>query len=143
MKPDAQHRYTLWAWRLLLLVLLGLVMRLALAPAPQPPQPDWFENADKLRHASAFALFWWVGMRALPRAGWPLALGLLAYGLSIELAQTLLTTDREASVGDVLADACGLALGWALLRWLGQVRLGALLGQLASHMKTAGNLSGN
>ena len=58
--------------------------------------------------------------------GW-LAVGLLAYGAAIEIAQGTLTTDRDASWADWIADALGLALGH----------------QVASHMNTAGNLSGS
>lgn len=107
-------------WRLLWLAMLAVVMMLALAPSDNT-HPDWFENADKLRHAAAFAAFWWVGLRAFAplsrRRRWALLAVLLAYGAAIELAQALFTDNREASVADWLADACGLAWG-ALAQWV-------------------------
>ena len=114
-------------WRAVWLAMLAGVMALALAPSDNT-HPDWFENADKVRHAAAFAAFWWVGVRAFPsqagRRPWALVAVLLAYGASIEVAQALFTTTREASVADWLADATGLGVGaWAqwvtlaCLRW--------------------------
>ena len=45
-------------------------------------------------------------------ASWPLAIGLLGYGVIIEVAQALVPTDRSASLSDVVADAFGVALAW-------------------------------
>ncbi|WP_310741041.1 VanZ family protein [Ideonella aquatica] len=94
-------------WRALfvgaLLVILWLAVR------PNAGAEDWFDQADKLRHAAAFALLWLVGWRAGAR-GWMLAAGLLVFGGLIEGLQSL-TPDREPSWGDVVADAVGVALG--------------------------------
>jgi len=92
---------------------LGLAVILILALMPASTSPDWFPQADKLRHASAFAVLWLLGMRSrLMRPG-GLSLGLLALGVAIEVAQSF-TPDREPSGWDVLADAVGIALGWRL-----------------------------
>lgn len=115
-----------WIWRALLGGLLVVVWHIALAPVTSH-EPDWFENADKVRHAGAFFVFWCVGAPGFARTRWGwLAVGLLAYGAAIEIAQGTLTTDRDASWADWLTDALGLALGH----------------QVASHMNTAGSLSG-
>jgi VanZ family protein len=98
-------------WRALFALALIGVLVLALIPAS--PGPDWFEHADKLRHAAAFIALWAVGRQARLRPGWTLALGLLGFGIGIELLQAL-TPTRESSLGDVLADAVGIAAG----RWL-------------------------
>lgn len=100
-------------WRALFASALVVILWLALRP--NPGGPDWFDHADKLRHAAAFAALWWVGHRAGAR-GWLLALGLLLFGGLIEGLQSL-TPDREPSLADVAADAVGLALGAAWTRW--------------------------
>lgn len=98
-------------WRGLFVAAVAGVLALALIPAGNGP--DWFAHADKLRHAAAFITLWAIGRRAGLKPSWALALGLLGLGIGIELAQTL-TPHRESSVGDVLADAAGIAAG----RWL-------------------------
>jgi hypothetical protein len=104
------HGSAVWRW--LFAAALAGVMVLALIPGGSGP--DWFENADKLRHAAAFIALWAIGRRAGLQPAWALALGLLAFGISIEIAQAF-TPYRESSVGDVLADVAGIAAGRALL----------------------------
>lgn len=94
-----------WRW----LFATALVIILWLALRPNPGGPDWFDHADKLRHATAFAALWLVGWRAGGR-GWLLGIGLLVFGGLIEGLQSL-TPDREATLADVAADAVGLAVG--------------------------------
>lgn len=86
---------------------------LVIALLPSGGGEDWFPQADKLRHAFAFLTLWALGRRAGFHPGWALALGLLGFGVGIEIAQSF-TPDREASTADVLADLTGIALG----RWL-------------------------
>lgn len=92
---------------------VALLASLYVALRPSADGEDWFWQADKFRHALAFALLWalgrWAGVRQLV---W-LALGLLCFGVLIEGLQSL-TPDRQPSAGDVLADAAGLWLGHAL-----------------------------
>lgn len=90
---------------------------LALALQPQGSGPPLLPHIDKLAHAGAFAMLTLVGARTGLRP-WLLAGLLLAYGVGIEVAQGLLTTTRDASLADVLADAAGIALGlWLARRW--------------------------
>ena len=103
-------------WRGLFIAAVVGVLALALMPVSNGP--DWFAHADKLRHAAAFIALWAIGRRAGLKPAWALTLGLLGLGIGIELAQAF-TPYRESSVGDVLADAVGIAAG----RWL----LGAAL----------------
>ena len=98
-------------WRLAFATALIGVLVIALWPTGRGA--DWFPQADKLRHALAFVALWAIGRRAALRPSWVLALGLVAFGIGIEVAQSF-TPDREASVADVLADALGIAAG----RWL-------------------------
>ena len=98
-------------WRLAFAAALIGILVLALWPSGQGA--DWFPQADKLRHALAFIALWAIGRRAGLRPSWALALGLVAFGIGIEVAQSF-TPDREPSAADVLADALGIAAG----RWL-------------------------
>lgn len=103
--------------------LVGILV-LALMPLDAPPVS--INHIDKLQHAAVFALLWLLGRRAGFARPW-LALGLLAFGAGIELAQATLTTYRAAEWLDWGADGGGLALG-ALLEfiWLRRaVRTGA------------------
>lgn len=97
-----------------LLFALAMVCVTVLALLPSGGGQDWFPQADKLRHAVAFAVLWGLGWCAGLRPGIVLAVGLLTFGVGIELAQSL-TPDREASLWDVLADVLGITLGWAQL----------------------------
>lgn len=91
--------------RMLFVAALIVVFWLALRPAPDIVQiVSW---QDKVEHALLFA-----ALALLGRAGWPrrpamLALGLLAYGAAMELAQSF-TPWRVGDPLDWLADAVGL-----------------------------------
>lgn len=101
------------AWRGLFVLVLALILWLALKPVEG--HGDWFPQADKLRHAAAFAVLWLLACRAglgQPRV---LAWGLFALGVGIEFAQAF-TPDRDPSALDVLADMVGMLLGYALTR---------------------------
>lgn len=97
------------AWRGLFWVAVVAGVMLALWPV-QPHEEQWFAHFDKLKHVVAFAALVMLGTRAGFRA-WPLlALGLLALGAAIEVAQGF-TPTRTAGFGDWLADAIGIACG--------------------------------
>ncbi len=101
-------------WRALFVA--ALVVTLVLALRPVAPHEPWLPHLDKLRHLAAFAVLWTLGAWGALRA-WPLAVGLLAFGGAIELLQGL-TATREASWGDWVADAAGLAVGHVIAsRW--------------------------
>jgi len=100
-------------------VVAGFV--LALWPQPNPPRP-WFAGADKVQHALSFALLVWLGVRGGYRRTWALAVGLLLLGGAIEVAQSF-TATRSAEWLDWIADAAGIALGAAVVRF--EVRLRA------------------
>lgn len=112
--PIARQRERVWRVAFWSAVGAGIV--LALWPQPGPDEP-WLPGADKIEHALAFAVLVWTGRRAGYRNALALAIGLLALGGAIELAQGLVTTTRTADLLDWFGDAAGIALGFAV-GWL-------------------------
>jgi VanZ family protein len=111
-------------WRLAFWLTVLVICYLALKPAPA--STDWFPEADKLRHAAAFFVLWALGALAGYPRWWGLAIGLLAFGVGIEVAQSF-SPSRQASGLDVLADVAGMAAGaWVCRRRGGQVASGGL-----------------
>jgi hypothetical protein len=97
-------------WRFNFWACLGTVMLLALMPNDTDiPSLGW----DKLNHLFAFAVMFMLGRQAYPERKRELLGGLFAYGILIELMQTL-TPDRFMEVVDVVADSLGIAMGAAM-----------------------------
>lgn len=108
MSP-ARWRSAFW-----LAVVAGVV--LSLWPAPEETA-HWIPYSDKIEHAISFGVLVLLGTRAGYRH-WPmLALGLLALGAAIEVAQGF-TPTRTAELDDWLADAVGVAGGYFVDRAL-------------------------
>lgn len=106
------------AWRIAIFVLMAGGLAFAIRPLlPDQGPENWFPEADKVHHLWFFGLLWWLGLKAGFRAGWPLAFGLLAYGVGIELAQAL-SPSRAASMLDLVADSAGIAIGWCAARFI-------------------------
>jgi len=112
--PLARQR----SFRLALAVCLVAITTLALIPPGHEPLPV----SDKVNHVAAFLVLAWLADHAYPRfsRGASLWVALLGYGLLIEGLQATLSY-REASLGDLLADAAGLAAYLVLTRvlWAG------------------------
>src|SRR5574343_2107712 len=91
-----------------------LVTVLALLPVEQLQYPvfDWW---DKAQHALAFVVLTSLAWLAWPGAGWRVALGMLAYGAGIELAQWAVGW-RFAEWADLAADVVGVLVAWGGLR---------------------------
>ncbi|MDX1705613.1 VanZ family protein [Pseudidiomarina sp.] len=104
---------------LFLLVLIGLsaifLMRFSSGDLPR------FEHADKVVHFGAFFILALTFHRAFPIPFWVALIILTAYGLAIEYVQNLLPY-RQASMGDLLADAAGAAAYYLLVWWRYQRR---------------------
>jgi VanZ family protein len=101
------------AWLALWWLAVALVFAACLVPARDLPSvPHGF---DKLEHFLAFFLLAAsaVQLYATRRALWCAAIGLLALGVAIELAQFAFTRTRSMDPMDVLADAVGVAAGFA------------------------------
>ncbi|MDH4051837.1 MAG: VanZ family protein [Rubrivivax sp.] len=102
------------AWLVLFWALVAVVTVLMLMPhPPKPIDTGW----DKSNHLLAFAAPTFAGLAMLRRwqaaAIAALCLGLLAWGASIEVLQSMLPP-RQGDVADWLADAVGVAVGLAL-----------------------------
>jgi len=104
-------------WRAMLVVLMVAGVLFAVRPLTSRLAPETlFAHSDKIAHLLYFGLLWLLARRAGWRAAWPLAFGLLGYGVFIEVAQTFSPTNRSASLSDVVADALGVALAWGYER---------------------------
>ena len=115
LKPLPHGRAWLGLW---LLAILSVIV-VCLLPGADLPK---ISLSDKVEHALAFMVLSAAAVQLFLR-GKPLAiiaLGLLALGVAIELAQALLTTSRMMEAGDIVADAIGVAVGvgsaWTPLR---------------------------
>ncbi|GAB3682912.1 VanZ family protein [Salinisphaera aquimarina] len=100
------------------IVLYGCLM-------PSPPQVLSGTYADKIEHFGAYAVLgtWFAGILAPHYLR--VFLGLLAFGVLIEILQGL-TGYRDAQVGDAVADGLGAMVGIGLarlgaMRWLGYI----------------------
>ena len=110
-------RYAPW-WRTASILLLILVLAATVMPAgwmwPERTLFIWFEGIDKWVHAIVFAfLALWFAGQYRPRSYWRIALGLLMFGLLIELCQRMLSY-RSAEWFDVAADVAGIIVGLLL-----------------------------
>jgi VanZ family protein len=71
---------------------------------------------DKAQHGLAFALLTLLALVGWPgRPAVPKLVGLLAFGVAIEVTQATLGW-RHGDVADVVADAVGLAIGWVVVQ---------------------------
>ncbi len=108
-------QYVSW-WRTASAVLLILVLVAALMPAvwlwpDRGKIVSWLGEFDKWAHAIVFALLavWFAGQYR-PRSYWRIALGLVMFGLLIELCQRMVAY-RSAEWLDVAADGAGIIAG--------------------------------
>ena len=108
-------RYATW-WRtasvtLLILVLVGAVMPAVWLWSDRGALHDWLDAFDKSAHAIVFAfLTLWFAGQYRRQSYWRIALGLLMFGLLIELCQRMLIY-RSAEWFDVAADVTGIIAG--------------------------------
>ncbi|MGZ8983668.1 MAG: VanZ family protein [Methylotenera sp.] len=92
-----------------------VVLVLALMPTvPHMPTTGW----DKANHMLAFAVLAWLGCQAFPQRQTTVLLGLLVYGVLVEVLQSL-TSYRFGDWHDLLADALGMLIFWLLSRLYG------------------------
>jgi VanZ family protein len=104
-------------WRVGGIFLLALVLALALIPAdwfwPHRPDTPLF-TSDKWLHGITFmALALWFSGQYARHSYWRLVLGLVAFGLLIEVTQRMVSY-RTADWIDLLADVLGIGLGMGI-----------------------------
>ena len=106
-------------WRIASLVFLLGVLVAALSPAvwfwpDRVKLVSWMAGIDKWAHVITFVvLALWFAGQYRPRSYWRIALGLLAFGVLIELCQRMVSY-RTADWFDVAADAIGIIVGLAI-----------------------------
>jgi VanZ family protein len=107
LRPFARPRMWLGIW------VFGWVLAVALSLIPPPPLHVDVPDSDKLGHLLAYAtLSAWAVMLFATRRGWLLAaLGLVALGIGLELAQGALTDYRLRDPRDAFANTLGVLLG--------------------------------
>jgi len=94
-----------------------VVTVLSLLPVSELP-PIASSLWDKAQHALGFLMLAVLATAAYPAMpGWRWAVGLLAFGIGIEFAQSLLGW-RQGDGLDVLANGLGIAAGLGLRRWI-------------------------
>jgi len=91
------------------IVVLAVILFSGLRPEPVP---QVFDQQDKLHHMLGFAALIFTLRLAVPqwRVVWPILISLGA-ALLIEIGQSFLP-NRQASLGDMLANTLGVLLGW-------------------------------
>jgi VanZ family protein len=100
--------------RLGLAVVIVAITTLALMPGQDVPvTTSW----DKLDHWLAFFTLSFLANHAFPQHSYwrAVALALVAYGIGIEVAQSL-TPDRDGDAMDVVADSVGILIYGVLLQ---------------------------
>ena len=91
---------------------IAVITVAALLPAFAPSGAN---HADKWSHFAAYAALGILGMAAFPGRPRLVAAVLMANAVAIELAQSRVP-GRSGSIGDVLADAAGIAAGMIAIR---------------------------
>ena len=107
-----------WAFWLCLFVVLALAL---MRPSHYMPTTGW----DKANHALAFAVLAVLGALAYPGRLVRVLIGLVAYGVLIEVLQSF-TSYRDSDMRDVFADCVGLAIGWQVFGLLQRKRKSAV-----------------
>lgn len=92
------------------------VFAFVMATLPKPPQLPG-EPSDKVMHIVAFAVLGGLAAIGFPRqAAIRLVLGLVAFGASIELVQSIPALHRDAEIMDLIADFVAAAVGVWIMR---------------------------
>jgi VanZ family protein len=104
------------------LVLMGVIFALS----AQPDLSSGLGTLDlvlrKLVHMTEYGLLWWLLSRAFaPERPWLAAAIAVAYAMTDEYHQTFVH-GRHGTPVDVLIDALGIAIAWALVRTIRATR---------------------
>ena len=104
-------------WLAIGYALVALIIFLSLTP--NPPSID-IEQGDKLGHLLTYGtlMFWFCQLYATRRSRIAHAIAFAAMGVALEFAQGM-TDYRTFEYYDMLANATGVVLGWAIARLTG------------------------
>lgn len=110
LKPLRHPRWWLGAWICALLATVVVSLLPAFLLPAMPP------GGDKLEHFGGYALLAAAGVQLFTgrRALWRVALGLVALGVALEIAQGTFTATRQMDAFDAIANTCGVAGGMAI-----------------------------
>lgn len=78
---------------------------------PASSVPDVFNFWDKAQHFLSFVIIAIIGCMAYPKSWKGLAVGLIAYGAAVEIAQGTLTATRFGDIFDLISDGLGSVAG--------------------------------
>ena len=99
---------------LLLMVLAGTLMPAVWLWSDNKSFISWFVHVDKWLHAMTFfILAIWFSGQYRRAAYWRIGIGLLLFGMLIEICQRMVTY-RSAEWFDLIADAGGIIVGLAI-----------------------------
>ncbi|AXK72942.1 hypothetical protein DWG18_12080 [Lysobacter sp. TY2-98] len=87
----------------------------SLLPAHDLPPPA-FDGMDKLEHALGYAVLAGYGTWLFPTRGLRVLIGVVLFGVAIEVAQGVFTTSRSADPLDAIADALGAVIAQIAVR---------------------------
>jgi len=100
-------------WRIAGVLLLFAVLAATIMPSLWWPDflPSRLLSMDKWLHLLTFLFLslWFAGQYARS-SYWRLVVGLIAFGLLIEVGQSMISY-RAAEFADLVADVCGIAIG--------------------------------
>ena len=100
---------------------VAVLVSLAVLFAPPSDVPSSPAGVDKVVHFSLFAVLAFTGRWA--GVGQSVLAGLLVlYAAGSELLQGTPLVDRDASIGDLVADSAGVVAGLLLWRWVVALR---------------------
>jgi VanZ family protein len=101
-----------WVWLGLGWLFVGLAIYVSLAPGQKLPDTHM---GDKWEHSMGYALLtlWFAGVYS-KSSYWKIAAGLLAMGISIEVAQGMMPYGRQMELRDVGANVLGITAGIAV-----------------------------
>ena len=108
------RRWHITSAALLILVLASMLMPAIWYLSDLREFARWFANVDKWFHGVTFTfLAVWFSGQYRPGSYWRIAIGLILFGVLIEICQRMVTY-RSAELFDLVADAGGIVVGLAI-----------------------------
>ena len=120
-------------WYLLGWILIASIVYLSLTP--NPPQPLEFNGVDKFEHLLAYAslMAWFSQLQLSHRQRIRNAILFVLMGIGVEILQGMGGV-RQFEYSDMLANSCGVLLGWLLSAYLGNTGLRVLDKKLSRYL---------